>query len=347
MLARSRAMRPRIGDHKVDAVAEPDGALRIRWRSVAIGSILLNFAAVAAVTSIITTQDADALSTVALVLAVIAFVCQLIVFSVQTWQSGDQLRQAERLHAQTAEMLAEVRTRTESTNSMVSRQYDELLHLASMKATSALAKEVETTDRVLRDGVPSAERIGALVRPIDGHPPGQDVALEGPRTSFPSTAPAAGQRGAVQLSPARLRGWTQWPSDPATAELHLNLLRELDGKALRALVFDIADEVESVLLGGEPGTIYTPGDQPLMELGLVTLASGSEDAGSAGGGEQRRVVLTEKGRMVGRLLTSAFPPPRSLAGLEEPLRELKQSLPSEVQTRLKDAMAEIDSPSGT
>jgi DNA anti-recombination protein RmuC len=120
--------------------------LSIPWRNVAVGSLLLNIGAIGTVAAVATINGSDALSTVALALAIIAFICQLIIFTVQTWQSGEQLKQAERLNSATTSLLAEARTRLEGTHQMVTSQYQELLHLTALKAAT------ETTKIAAEDG---------------------------------------------------------------------------------------------------------------------------------------------------------------------------------------------------
>ena len=97
--------------------------LRVPWRIVALSSLLLNLVAIAAIATIANVQNADALATVALALSVLAFISQLIIYSVQTWQSGEQLRQAKELNAQTLGVLSDARARIEGTHKMVSDQY--------------------------------------------------------------------------------------------------------------------------------------------------------------------------------------------------------------------------------
>jgi DNA uptake protein ComE-like DNA-binding protein len=114
--------------------------LKIPWRTVAIGSLLINLGTVGTVAAVATINGSDALATVALALAIIAFICQLIIFSVQTWQSGEQLRQAQELNSATGSLLGEVRARIEGTHQMVSTQYQELLHLTTLKLVTDTTK---------------------------------------------------------------------------------------------------------------------------------------------------------------------------------------------------------------
>jgi hypothetical protein len=85
-------------------VAE-ESQFSISWRSVALASLLVNLGAISTIVIISAVRDAGILNTVALALAVIVFVCQLIIFSVQTWQSGQQLQEARQLNANTLSLL--------------------------------------------------------------------------------------------------------------------------------------------------------------------------------------------------------------------------------------------------
>src|SRR5690348_16660764 len=82
------------------------GALRLPWRRLAISSLLFNLIAVVCVATVASVTDAGALNTVALALSILAFVSQLIMYSLQSWQSGEQLRQARELNGATQAVLS-------------------------------------------------------------------------------------------------------------------------------------------------------------------------------------------------------------------------------------------------
>lgn len=143
--------------------------LNVSWRTVAIGSLLINLGTIGTLATVISLHDANTLASVALALAIIAFICQLIIFSVQTWQSGEQLKQAERLNSQTSSLLAEARTRLEGTHQMVTSQYEELLHLTALRAatqSTKLAAEAGEDEGTVQPAPISASTLASLAEQV-------------------------------------------------------------------------------------------------------------------------------------------------------------------------------------
>ena len=66
----------------------------ISWRSIALASLLVNLGAIATITIIAAVQDRGVLNMVVLTLAMIIFLSQLVIYSIRTGQSGQQLQEA-------------------------------------------------------------------------------------------------------------------------------------------------------------------------------------------------------------------------------------------------------------
>jgi hypothetical protein len=112
--------------------------------------------------------DESALATVALALAILAFVCQLVIFAIQTTNSNAQLAQARDLNAHTETLVQTMLTRLESTHEMIKHQAETFNEVARLKSTSsdvlAMPPEVPTAGR---------DRISAVNRAM-GIEPGDD-----------------------------------------------------------------------------------------------------------------------------------------------------------------------------
>jgi len=101
-------------------MGEQAGWLKVRSEHVALASVLLAIGAVAALIVVATAKSADALSTIALSLAILAFLIQVIFFIAQTGASTA-------INAQTSALLAEVRTKVEGVSTVVGGQNERLL----------------------------------------------------------------------------------------------------------------------------------------------------------------------------------------------------------------------------
>jgi hypothetical protein len=264
--------------------------MHIPWRTVAIGSMLFNLGAIGTVATVATVRGSDALATVALALAIIAFICQLIVFSVQTWQSGEQLKQAERLNSETHGLMGEIRTRLESTHQMVATQYRELLHLTALKSEARLVKTGE---------------------------PGQ-----GSQANISADRLVSVTDAAVEASPRRatdtryLREALKWPA-PIDVRKSLELLMPLPNSSVTALALNAGIDALARALHQDTDAVYGPQDQQLVEAGLATKVVDAL--------QEERVQVTEKGRLGARLLLAEWPPPKEVSDITEEIWRLRES----------------------
>jgi hypothetical protein len=279
----------------------------IPWRTVAIASLLINLGAIGTIATVATVHGENALATVALALAVIAFICQLIIFSVQTWQSGEQLKQAERLNSETSSLLAEARTRLEGTHQMVTSQYQELLHLTALKAATEGTKVA----------VESAQAVGEEARTVANVSVTQRV-----MTEFANNVVRQAEEALTDI-PALPRGElpeiVTWPDAPEEAREAINLLSPLDKQSLETFVLDACYYLLTVNMDGESVT-YTTQDNPLIDAGLVKkLPAGRKR-------EQAAVQLTQKGILAARVLVPEWPPPSNLVPLTDEIRKCRDRL---------------------
>jgi hypothetical protein len=101
---------------------EPAGAKRIGadYRVVAIISGLLAITCLTSLVIVVNSKGSDELATIALALAIITFLSQLIVFVVQSIASNAQLMQNQRLYGETQLLLTRVEERVSSAKEAVS-----------------------------------------------------------------------------------------------------------------------------------------------------------------------------------------------------------------------------------
>lgn len=113
---------------------DPKANLSISWKSVAISAIIAALAALILTAIVATIEKADTLSVVALGVATIAFVIQIIVFIVQAAAASEQSLRAQELYGSTLKVLAAIEEKTEGTSRTVSTINDRMLSALIEKA---------------------------------------------------------------------------------------------------------------------------------------------------------------------------------------------------------------------
>ena len=108
----------------------PSGSINISWSAVAGGSAIIGVAAITALVIVAAIKKVDTLSAVALSLAILAFMTQIMVFTTQTWSTS-------KLNAETRGFLAELRTRSQGTEAMLNKQVDKLTDDLMGRASTA------------------------------------------------------------------------------------------------------------------------------------------------------------------------------------------------------------------
>jgi hypothetical protein len=305
--------------------------LRLSWRWVAIASLLVNLGAIATVAVVAGVKGAGALETVALALAIIAFICQLIIFSVQTAQSSQQLSQARDLNSATESLLSEARARIESTNQMVATQYQELLHLSALKSASEVVKE--SAER--GEGGLDPQLLESMVaRVLEQRPPAEE---ETPRPSPKPRARKVRRRSDpwdVEVLYGEAMNW----GERKEVEEDLALFESFSNANITAFVLDVSDDVDSRFGGSTPGLHLTSIDEPLLEAGLVeeTTPFASTE------GAERRIVLTDRGRRAARLFVAPWPPPpREFAEITDRIWALRQRVDPLLRKTLSRVAAQL------
>jgi hypothetical protein len=110
--------------------------MAIRWSHVALGAVIVAIGSLGALAVVASVKQADTLSTVALALAVLAFVIQIIFFVAQAATNASDHREVQGINTDTARLLVELRTHAVDTNQLVSKQFDKLLDRFVLEAKS-------------------------------------------------------------------------------------------------------------------------------------------------------------------------------------------------------------------
>jgi len=123
------------------------GSVAVSWRLIAGGSAIIAIATITALIIVSAVRKVDTISVVALSLAIVAFMTQIMVFITQTWSTS-------RLNAETRGFLAELRTRSLGTEAMLNRQVDKLTDDLMGRAATArkqASSPAEARELVRRD----------------------------------------------------------------------------------------------------------------------------------------------------------------------------------------------------
>ena len=277
----------------------------ISWRRIALGSLLVNLGAIATIATIAAVRDAGVLNTVALALAVIVFVCQLIMYAVQMWQSGQQLQEARQLNANTRSLLAEGRARMEGTRQLVGSQYQEFIQLITLKAGPEAARSVKNLG-----ATPTAlKAVAQTVQKIE------DSATGTWWTQLPRTAPSS--------------LLFKWANSAQAADESLRDLEFIHSNGLLGVFFlSVDDEISSAVRGIEGGLGHVPHvDEVMIQQGLLKKSVSIN-------GSHQIVVLTDKGRLAAANLLAPWPPPKSY-DIQDRIHEILKSLDEETHELIK------------
>jgi hypothetical protein len=280
--------------------------IQVGASALLIGCGIVTVGALAATAVVATVNHADTLSTVALALAVIAFLVQIVVYVAQAGAAEAQRVHAEQLNAQTSTLLAEVKVTAASTQQLVQDQFRELLRafLGGAARTAEEAKidperlEQRLLQNVRAQILPEAERALAVER-----------AREAGRSAVARRRAAAARRPqqSLELNP-RVEDLRTLPDEESGKEL-LERLRRLPAASqlrLSRLGTDVVDSAQSGMfegLGFDRG-----GDEALIRDGLATRRRTRDSDGDL----LDLTTLTDDGVEMARLFTAEGELPRWL-----------------------------------
>jgi hypothetical protein len=305
---------------------DPEKVAIVPWRTVSIVSLVLNGATIAALATLAGLQNADALATVALALAVVAFVSQLMIFAWQTYQNGVQLTQARELNSSTLQLVADAKTRIDGTYDMVRGQYQELLQLTALKAGAEAAKDsVEHEDKPADKGAPAASTVPS------------EAVSSAPVTQVPLMKVVA----RVAITP-ELRAAFDWPLTEEELEERVAAVEALDEDEQFLLAITVSDYLHSRFEGVSPGLKYLDSDEGLLKLGWTEEVTPRPDES---GILRRQVALSESGAKYGALFVAPWPPPPGLDSAKDRIWKLRMIAEAAIQRRLAEASVTLFPPS--
>jgi hypothetical protein len=271
-------------------------SVRVSLAAIAIGAGAVAAGAITALVVIAAVRKVETLTTVALALAIVAFVTQILLFIAQTWSSGH-------LNAETMGFLSELRTRSQGTEALLNKQIDKLTD--DLMARGAAARK-ETRDPEL-----TRERVRRDVAAALGS----------------SELTAMSQEGAFRRHPLNPRNLPRPQLEPL-AELVATFPTEDEARALLPILRALSPSAVGELMrfGRDLQDVYMqesgvpgfPADEPSSEQQKELLDKGLlEDITSLGQGNplgdgKPWLVLTEKGRDVARLGVGRGPIPTYL-----------------------------------
>lgn len=257
-------------------------SFQIPARAAAISSICVNLVLAIVIGIILSISEVDFLSTLALALAVIAFIVQIMVFIHQSSASTMQLARSEELHGSTMRALAAIEEKAEGTRRTVTTMSDQMLEAMLNKGFSA-KDSVYASDIKVEGGI--------------SVPKGEDAA---------SVLPVV-----AETRTPRTVNWTAFTAneEKKTAELLLPtgkrreeavaILKEMEPSRLRSLSWIAADYKSYA--NNKPDRIGHGVDdksvpREMYDLGLVKRVRASWDPDLTVG------VLTDKGKDAAALL---------------------------------------------
>ncbi len=262
--------------------------IRLPYRTIAIASGGISVACLTTLVIVVTITGADALASIALVLAVLAFVIQIIVFVVDSFSSARRDREASAINANTVTLLARIEEKSNATNQVVREQAGKLLD--NLMARQAIAAKDE------EPGAPITEaRLEAIndLRSEFNRVAGPPREASGP-DSRPPTA-------------RRVNALENWPSRDPTIERELEAL---SSDARRTLVQFAIDVLDSYERGLPEGLYFTASELQIShELRRARFVRRTELDSDA-------YKLAGRGLAAVRFLVAPDPIPEAFAGWE-------------------------------
>lgn len=265
--------------------ASHPGFIQLPLNVIAVGALAVALTCLATLVVVASIHDVDTLSTVALALAVIAFVAQLIVFVVQTNASNSQMLNSRALHAELLRLLGRMDERARGTDAAVTTINERLLE-------AALGKVMPFSDDPGVEGLEIKRLARDVAEVLDSS--AHDRATRVPRTEREADENRYNDEAIVRM----LRTFP----GPAESEAAVKGLEALEPTSRELLKRFAEDEIET---RGPNSTMgpglghHWPGSDGLLRAGLIERDPEGFSLN----------VLTPKGRDTARLLTALGPWP--------------------------------------
>jgi hypothetical protein len=266
------------------------------WKALTIVAICISVASLATISVIVSIKDVDVLSTVALTLAVLAFVAQLLIYIAQTAASSEQIAQNLSINSETKGILAEIRARTGGTEAVLKDQFNVVLRHALGISFSQVSRTLEPS---LSSG--SMLELGTA-HETSPQESGQDEQID--RAARSAVADLF-DRGADD---PMLKELLSYP-DLDVARSAFDRIKPLSPLAIGGLIRYANAEISSRRIGSLPPRFILVSPAPLSEellaAGLLEEVSPVEQDGQT----RRRTHLSKEGRETVRIFTGEPPAP--------------------------------------
>lgn len=283
----------------MDASSDGSGRyLRLRWPTIATASVVVAVGSLGTLVIVASVREADLLSVVALALAILAFVIEIIVFVAQTWASSQQVSHAQSVNAETKALLRELQTQTRDTNAVLTDQYNKLLDRLLLLTKDA-------------GGEVAGGSGGAKVTEV------QERLLEEIQRSRPIAESSMLARTPTSRAMDQMGNPREWPPPSVlarVADLGVGNLTEEARAELRVFAVDWDLSLKREI---PDGLARDPGDPAVQELVTVGLLIGRTTFAD---GEQY-FELTRSGRAAARLFLAPAPAPAEAIELFPWLKE--------------------------
>jgi hypothetical protein len=266
--------------------ASERGIIRLPLSALALGSGVVALASLGTLITVVAIKDVDALSTVALALAIIAFVVQLIVFVFQGIEANRQSHDNQELHSRLMTVVSQIEERTQGTQKSLDNMNDRLLEALIGKASNeGLPPDSPEFAQVVTDGLSLNDASFRTTQPIthSGYPPPFE--------------PDLARRIHHELE--------TWPRPDELSEIRATL-KDLSDSAigkLAAYARDLLNNTEETNRFVGPGLTGSDSEEGVKQ-GLVEKIPGWSV-----------YTLTPEGRRVGRVFTAIGEPPEGIDDL--------------------------------
>jgi hypothetical protein len=291
--------------------------LSIPWRTVSFCSTFVAIAAVAALAIVAYEHGADGLSTIALALAILAFVVQLMVFIAQEGLATRQAQRGEEIYTRTSGILERIEERSSGTQRLVEEQRGFILKAAQGAVSEVIAEQDADVDdadvaQSIDPGALAAKFEQLLAdyqrrRPVAA-PSAADVPLSDP------TLASEARRQRARESQAKARSMRAYPPEEDGRKRAV-ALKSLSPRAVGELGRRMDAELSAVAGGREvrglrgPEAAMPRAVRELLDRGLLTDERDPADALPEG---SVNLVLSEEGRRMIPLFRGRVPAPKWL-----------------------------------
>lgn len=259
------------------------------WQLIGASGLLFGVACLLGVAAVLALSNTDTLAAVALVLAIVSFVIQIVATILGHAAARGADAEARRLNFETDKVLEEVKSNAAANQSILARQFDTLLDALIKRGpgVSGMEEEAGSEEETKRADLPAPIDFRNFTAGLSGTPSAGDIRIAKEMRSFPSEEEAAPLvHKFIALPPVAI----------ATLDRYAR------------------NEVSSRNTGTEPGLRAV--DSPANERARSILV----DSGLLKKLGDGRYALTEEGRQVARFVSGRGEPPPNVAkalGIED------------------------------